>query len=121
MDKKTVKLLLDNKSAWADKVPCFVVDKKRLQENIDSLKKCLKGEIAYSHKTNPDPLIIRSVMDNDCSLLISSIEELGEMVKMNNFSGKNIIFQSPSLTLEQYIITRKLGVHRYSIDSFDYY
>jgi ornithine decarboxylase len=118
-NKTDVNFLLKNKSSWENKAPCFVINKKKLNSNIKSFKKFFNGEVAYSLKTNPDPCILKKLMKNGCSLLISSIEELGEVVKFHDFSASKIIFQSPSLTYEQYKITRKLGIHRYSIDSYD--
>jgi len=117
--KDDIRFLSENKSLWVDKTPCFVVNKSKLNSSIEDLKQSLGGEIAYSNKTNPEPCVLKNVIEKGCSLLISSIEELGEVVKFSDLSADKIIFQSPSLTYEQYKITRKLGVHRYSIDSLD--
>jgi ornithine decarboxylase len=119
MKDKTIDFLLKNKSKWGKKSPCFIVDEKKLTENIKSLKKYLKGEIAYSHKTNPDPLIIKNVYAQGCNFLVSSLEELISLVKLTGISPERIVFQSPSLTREQYKKIRKMGVFRFSIDSYD--
>lgn len=109
--------LLKNKSFWEKKTPCFFIDKKVLNKSIDELKEKLEGEIAYSHKTNPDPIIVKAVYDKGCSFLVSSVEELRILLKRFNPSPERIIFQSPSLTLEQYDEIKGAGVYRFSIDS----
>lgn len=117
--KDDIYFLVENQSVWEGKTPCFVINKKKLDNSIDDLKNNLKGEIAYSHKTNPDPIIIKTVYDKGCNFLVSSVEELRTLKKLTNISSERIIFQSPSLTKEQYNEIRQAGVYRLSIDSVD--
>ncbi|HLN18921.1 MAG TPA: hypothetical protein VK255_01995 [Patescibacteria group bacterium] len=117
--KEEIDFLAENQSSWEGKTPCFVIDKKKLECTIEDLKKNLKGEIAYSHKTNPDPIIIKTIFDNGCNFLVSSVEEMRSLKKLTDVSPERIIFQSPSLTKEQYNEIRQMGVYRLSIDSVD--
>ena len=55
--EKNVKFLLNNMSKWNGRTPCFVINENELVDNIKELKTQLKGEIAYSHKTNPAPAV----------------------------------------------------------------
>lgn len=119
MEKNDIQFLLENKKLWENKTPCFIINKERLNSTIDELKNCLKGEVAYSHKTNPDLAVIQAVFSKGCSFLVSSLEELEKLVKITNISPDKIFFQSPSLTSEQFEEIRKKGIYRFSIDSID--
>jgi diaminopimelate decarboxylase len=115
----TISLLQKNKIKWAKEAPCFVVDTKKLENMIKELKKNLPGEIAYSFKTNPDLQIAKKICGNGCSFLVSSPDELEKLSKIKSVNKKNLIFQSPSLTKEQLLRLLRLGVKRFSIDSWD--
>lgn len=115
--KETIGFLESNKQLWADRTPCFVVDKKSFLENLSNLKTELKGQIVYSHKTNPDKQIVELVINEGHSFLFSSIEELEDISKLKGFKAKECIFQSPSLTRDQLVEIKKTGVRRIIIDS----
>ncbi|MFA6227438.1 MAG: hypothetical protein WC631_03105 [Candidatus Paceibacterota bacterium] len=118
MDKNTVISFLNkNKDIWQNQTPCFVVDKVSLIDLIKEVKFSLIGEIAYSHKTNPEDGILEVILAEGCSLLISSVEELEKVAIKKGYKKDKIIFQSPSLTREQYKKIRQFGVSRFSVDS----
>lgn len=104
---------------WENETPCFGVNLKALERNIRGLKNTLKGELAYSYKTNCHEEIIRLVADHDCSFLLSSVEELNNLTRQSNISAEKLIFQSPSLTGEQFNKIKKAGVRRFIVDSGD--
>jgi len=79
----------------------------------------LPGEIAYSFKTNPDLKITKLICKNGCSFLVSSPDELEKLSRLPGVQEKKLIFQSPSLTKEQLLRLLRLGVKRFSIDSWD--
>lgn len=116
---RTIALLQKNKAKWAKEAPCFVVDTKKLEKTIRDLKKNLPGEIAYSFKTNPDLQIAKKICQSGCSFLVSSPDELEKLSGLPGVQEKNLIFQSPSLTREQLLRLLRLGVKRFSIDSWD--
>lgn len=118
-EKETILFLLENKSKWQAEVPCFVTNSNKLINIIKLLKNSLKGEIAYSYKTNSDPNIARVVLDQGCSFLLSSIEEIEILTKLPGFTAEKLIFQSPSLTLDQVIKIKGLGIKRLIVDSID--
>jgi ornithine decarboxylase len=109
--------LIKHKSIWEQETPCFVISLDALRNNIASLKEALQGEIAYSHKTNPHHGVIESVANNGCSFLLSSVEELANLMTFPNISKEKCIFQSPSLTHEQFRQIRQIGVRRFIVDS----
>jgi len=118
MDKHTViNFLNKNKDKWENKTPCFVVDKSGLTDIIRKVKSSLMGEIVYSHKTNPDNGILEVILAEGCGLLISSVEEMEEVARKEKYEQGKIIFQSPSLTREQYKKIRQFGVTCFSADS----
>ena len=108
-----------SKEKWQKNAPCFVVDSENLQNTIQKLKKNLPGEIAYSFKTNPDLQIAKMICQNGCSFLVSSPDELEKLSKLKGVKESNLIFQSPSLTKDQLLRLLRLGVKRFSIDSWD--
>ncbi len=112
-------LLKQNKMKWIENVPCFVADTKKLTAVIGELKKNLPGEIAYSFKTNPEMQIAKLICQNGCSFLVSSPDELENLKRIKKVRRDRIIFQSPSLTKKQLERLLRLGVKRFSIDSWD--
>lgn len=116
---KMIASLQKNKKKWQKETPCFVVDTKVLGKTIQELKKNLPGEIAYSFKTNPDLKIAKIICKNGCSFLVSSPDELEKLSSLPGVQENKLIFQSPSLTKEQLSRLLRLGVKRFSIDSWD--
>jgi diaminopimelate decarboxylase len=114
-----IAVLQKSRKKWGKEAPCFVVDTKKLQSTVRELKKYLPGEIAYSFKTNPDLKVAKLICKNGCSFLVSSPDELEKLASLPGIQEKNLIFQSPSLTKEQLMRLLRLGVKRFSIDSWD--
>lgn len=120
MDKKgVIDFLLENRSKWENESACFVIDSKKLDEVVSSLKNSLRGEIVYSHKTNPDKLVSAAILDKGIGFLFSSVEELENIAKMPGFKKEKCIFQSPSLTVKQLEKIRELGITRFVVDSLE--
>jgi len=111
--------LLKNKARWEDESACFIIDTKKLVSEITALKESLKGEIVYSHKTNPDFNVAEIVASQGCGFLFSSVEELENIAKLACFEKDKNIFQSPSLTKNQFLRIRELGITRFVVDSQD--
>lgn len=109
--------IVANESLWKKSSPCFVANERQLRASLETIKRLLHGEILYSLKTNPHPAVARIVRDQDCGFLLSSIEELDNLVRIDGVNRSNIVFQSPSLTLDQYQKARAIGVSRYVADS----
>lgn len=109
--------LVSNKKKWELSTPCFIVNKKQLHDTIENIQKHLPGEIVYSYKTNPHPFVSRAVDSHACGFLLSSIEESEKLINDEGVNAKKIIFQSPSLTKQQYKEIKSLGISRFIIDS----
>lgn len=106
-----------NITKWQPEEPCFVVNQNQLKETIAEIKKKLPGEIAYSYKTNPDPIIATEAKKKRLSFLLSSYEESTRLISEMKISPDKLIFQSPSLTAKQYKKLQSLGISRFIIDS----
>lgn len=118
MDKDAYqKFLISSKKKWELSTPCFVVNEKQLRNTIEYVQRHLPGEIVYSHKTNPHPLITKTVNGHKCGFLLSSIEEAEKIVNDTRVNPEKMIFQSPSLTKQQYEKIKSLGISRFIIDS----
>lgn len=111
--------LLENKAKWEEETACFIVNSKKLVSEITSVKESLKGEIVYSHKTNPDVSVAEIAACQGCGFLFSSVEELENIAKLACFEKDKNIFQSPSLTKKQFLRIRELGITRFIVDSQD--
>ncbi len=109
--------LASSQRKWELFTPCFVIDKKKLHDTIETIKRRLPGEIVYSHKTNPHPFITKSVNNHKCGFLVSSLEESERLINDAGIRAEKVIFQSPSLTKQQYKKIKALGISRFSIDS----
>jgi ornithine decarboxylase len=117
--KEILDFLVKNKRKWELFSPCFVVNKKQLCETIKNIKKRLPGEIIYSHKTNPHPFVAKTANNHGCGFLLSSIEESEEIINNAGIDTEKIIFQSPSLTEQQFKRIKSLGISRFIIDSIE--
>jgi len=61
--------------------PVVVVDRQRIIDNIHRFQKALPGvEINYAVKSNPDPRILTTIMDEGASFEVASLKEL-ELIK----------------------------------------
>ncbi|OGI13932.1 MAG: hypothetical protein A2878_01235 [Candidatus Moranbacteria bacterium RIFCSPHIGHO2_01_FULL_54_31] len=120
MDEERIgSFLLESKTSWEEESACFVVDSRKLVENINALKTFLKGEVVYSYKTNPDLRVAEIVSSQGCGFLFSSVEELENISKLACFEKNKNIFQSPSLTKKQFLTIREIGITRFVVDSQD--
>jgi len=97
--------------------PCFVVEEERLRSTIETINRLLPGEVLYSLKTNPHPRIAEIVASHGCGFLLSSVEELEAIIRGMGADPSGIMFQSPSLTADQYRRAKAAGVTRYIVDS----
>ncbi len=116
---KMIPFLQKHKSKWENETPCFVVNSKALIGNISLIKEALKGEIAYSLKTNPHEEIMRMATASGCSFLLSSVGEVENLARQHKTPMRKVIFQSPSLTHEQCSKIRKHGITKFIADSHD--
>ncbi len=109
--------LAKTKAKWNAHTPCFVVRTDQLVRMLGHIKKHLPGEILYSLKTNPDPVIARMVAEAGCGFLLSSIEETERLLATTNVERCRLMFQSPSLTVVHFARLKALGVSRFIVDS----
>lgn len=117
--EKYQNFLVSNKEKWQTNSPCFVINKEQLNTTIENIKNNLPGEIVYSHKTNPHKSITQIVVSHNCGLLLSSIEEAEKLIDEKIIDPGKIIFQSPSLTKDQYEKLKSFGISRFIIDSHE--
>lgn len=76
----------------------YFYQEKKLLENIDKLKKNYPDfTILYSMKTNPLPLICKSVLDQGCKIDVASYNEVLQALKIG-YKPKDIYFSAPAKT-----------------------
>jgi diaminopimelate decarboxylase len=114
---KELNFVTKNKSKWDFETPCFVINKSQLTDTIEEIKHLLPGEILYSHKTNPDHAITEAVMNAGFGFLLSSIEETETLITDYKIPPERLVFQTPSLTPQEYDYIKKIGIFRFIIDS----
>jgi len=118
MNDTELNYIIKNKGKLVNNTPCFVLNKKQLQDTIENIKKLLPGEILYSFKTNSHPFIMKTVASKGCGFLLSSMEEAQKLINDYGINPEIILFQSPSLTEKQFRKIKLLGISRFVIDSW---
>lgn len=114
---ETIERLYAASSLWKNQTPCFVVDREAFAQNLTEMRSQLAGEIVYSYKTNPNPLVAQLVQAGGFGFLLSSPYELVELLHDLHPDPATLIFQSPSLTPAELETVLGHGVYRFIVDS----
>jgi ornithine decarboxylase len=100
------------------KTPCLIVDLKKIKEAYNNFHKNFKDvEVHYAMKCNPNPEIMKMVLDCGGQFEISSADEMRRAVIVGA-DPKNIIFSNPVKTTADICCTYKAGVSCFSFDSY---
>ena len=93
--------------------PCFIVDEKKLQENIEKMHKALKETwgnyiIGYSYKTNSLLWVINYLKKHDVYAEVVSDFEF-RLAQKIGYKEENIIFNGPNKGKETFLNSIKNG------------
>lgn len=99
------------------KTPYLAIDLDRIKEAYDQLQKHLKGiDIHYAMKCNPNPEIMKTVLDCGGHFEIASADEMERTMNVGA-EPKNMLFSNPVKTLDDIKKTFQTGVDYFSFDS----
>lgn len=100
------------------KTPYLEVDLDKVKEAYGKLQKHLDGiEIYYAMKCNPNPEIMKTVLECGGQFEISSFNELKKAIKVGADPGR-ILFSNPIKTLDDIKSAYKAGVEHFAFDSY---
>jgi len=100
------------------KTPYLEVDLEKIRAAYDRLQKHLPGiEIYYAMKCNPNPEIMRTVLDCGGQFEISSANEMRKAIAVGA-DPKNILFSNPVKTLDDIKAAYSAGVKHFAFDSY---
>lgn len=96
-----------NSSILELKTPCFIVNEKKLKNNINSFITALnnnfyKGIVGYSVKTNSLPFLLKKALEFGCYAEVVSADEFC-LAKKIGFPINNIIYNGPMKSKETFI------------------
>jgi ornithine decarboxylase len=84
--------------------PVVVVDRERIIENIKRFRQALPGvEINYAVKSNPDPKLLTTIMDEGASFEVASLQELQaikvaadqQLAYKHQFTWDKVLYSNP--------------------------
>ncbi len=99
------------------KTPYLEIDLDKVKEAYGKLQKHLDGiEIYYAMKCNPNPEIMKTILECGGQFEISSANELMKAVKVGA-DPKNILFSNPVKPINDIKVAHKAGVEYFAFDS----
>jgi ornithine decarboxylase len=106
-----------SEQAGSVKTPYLEIRLDRIRDAYVRLSKHLTGiEIYYAMKCNPNPEIMKTVLDCGGQFEISSADEMRKAI-IAGADPKNILFSNPVKTLSDIKAAYKAGVQYFSFDS----
>lgn len=91
----------------------FLYDESVLKSTISSLNRLVKSyypsfKLAYSIKANNHPVVLKTVLETDTSLEVSSLGELEKAIKAG-CKGKDVVVNTPWLSKELLLRSAEVG------------
>ena len=107
-----------NEQTGSVKTPYLEIRLDKIREAYARLSKHLAGiEIYYAMKCNPNPEIMKTVLDCGGQFEISSANEMEKAIAVGA-DPKNILFSNPVKTLDDIKAAYKAGVKYFAFDSY---
>jgi len=100
------------------KTPYLEINLDKIEEAYEKLSKHLSGiEIYYAMKCNPNPKIMKKVLECGGQFEISSANEMAKAIDVGA-DLKKILFSNPVKTLDDIKLAHKAGVRYFAFDSY---
>lgn len=105
-----VKNKLTNKSL-------VIVDLNKINNQYDKWIRNMKNiKPHYAVKSNPDEIILKTLVDLDCNFDCASINEIKKIININANYNNKIIFANPIKSITDIIEAKNLNVNRMTLD-----